>query len=39
LPDHFQKMLAPDFYESRESREGQEAFLRKRPPDFSKYRR
>jgi 1,4-dihydroxy-2-naphthoyl-CoA synthase len=38
-PDHFQRMLAPDFYETGESREGQETFLQKRAPDFAKFRR
>jgi 1,4-dihydroxy-2-naphthoyl-CoA synthase len=38
-PNHFQRMLAPDFFQSSESKEGQNAFLEKRKPDFMQFRR
>ena len=38
-PNHFQKLVAPDFFDTGESLEGQTAFLEKRKPDFSQYRR
>jgi dihydroxynaphthoic acid synthetase len=36
---HHQRLLAPEFLESPENREGQIAFLEKRPPDFSPFRK
>ncbi len=38
-PHHMQRMIAPDFHDTAEAREGPDAFLEKRPPDFNKYRR
>jgi dihydroxynaphthoic acid synthetase len=38
-PNHFLKLVAPDFFDTGESLEGQNAFLEKRKPDFSKFRR
>lgn len=35
---HYQRLLAPDFLESPENREGQVAFLDKRDPDFRQFR-
>ncbi|MBC7285941.1 enoyl-CoA hydratase-related protein [Hoeflea sp.] len=37
-PNHFQKLIAPDFFETEESKEGQNAFLEKRKPDFMRHR-
>jgi len=38
-PNHFQKMVAPDFFQTEESKEGQNAFLEKRKPDFMQFRK
>lgn len=38
-PNHLQLMLAPDFYNTEEPKEGQKAFFEKRKPDFMAYRR
>lgn len=38
-PNHFQKLVAPDFFETEESKEGANAFLEKRKPDFMRFRR
>lgn len=38
-PHHVQRMVAPDFHDTAEAKEGPNAFLEKRPPDFNKYRR
>ncbi len=38
-PLSYQRMLAPDYFKTGEALEGQMAFLEKRKPDFSKFRR
>lgn len=38
-PNHFMRMLAPDFFNTAESLEGSTAFLEKRKPDFTQFRR
>ena len=38
-PNHFQRLLAPDFHDIGEDKEGQDAFFEKRPPDFNAFRR
>lgn len=38
-PNHFLKLVAPDFFDTEESKEGAAAFLEKRKPDFMKFRR
>lgn len=38
-PNHFLKLVAPEFFETPESAEGQDAFLEKRKPDFMKFRK
>ena len=38
-PNHFQKLIAPDFYDTPESKEGQNAFLEKRKPNFMQFRK
>ncbi|MDF1670062.1 MAG: enoyl-CoA hydratase-related protein [Roseovarius sp.] len=38
-PNHFQKMMAPDYFETEESKEGADAFLEKRAPDFMRFRK
>lgn len=35
---HYQRLIAPGFFESEESKEGHHAFLEKRKPDFRKFR-
>ena len=37
-PHHHQRMLAPDFHDTGEDKEGQNAFFEKRPPDFNRFR-
>ena len=37
-PHHFQRTLAPDYHDTEEAREGPDAFLAKRPPDFNQFR-
>ncbi len=37
-PNHFQMMIAPDYFDTPESKEGASAFLEKRPPDFMQFR-
>lgn len=37
--NHFQMMLAPDYFSTPESKEGANAFLEKRPPDFKQFLR
>ncbi len=37
-PHHFQRTLAPDYHDTDEAREGPDAFLEKRPPDFNRFR-
>lgn len=36
---HYQKLIAPDFYDSAEANEGRKAFLEKRKPDFRQFPR
>ena len=38
-PNHFQKLVAPDCYDTPESAEGQNAFLEKRKPNFMQFRK
>ncbi|MDP6814406.1 MAG: enoyl-CoA hydratase-related protein [Alphaproteobacteria bacterium] len=38
-PNHFQMMIAPDYFSTEESKEGANAFLEKRKPDFMQFRR
>ena len=38
-PHHFQRTIAPDYHDTEEAREGPDAFLAKRPPDFNRFRR
>ena len=38
-PNHFLKLVAPDFFDTPESAEGQNAFLEKRKPDFMRFRK
>jgi dihydroxynaphthoic acid synthetase len=35
---HYQRMMAPGFFESEESQEGRNAFLEKRKPNFRRFR-
>ena len=37
-PNHFQMMLAPEYFSTEESKEGANAFLEKRKPDFMQFR-
>ncbi len=36
-PNHFQKMIAPDYFTTPESKEGANAFTEKRQPDFMQF--
>lgn len=37
-PNHFQRMMAPNYHDTGEPKEGQNAFLEKRKPDFAPFR-
>ncbi len=38
-PNHFQMLIAPDYFSTPESKEGANAFLEKRDPDFMQFRK
>ncbi|MDP6690950.1 MAG: 1,4-dihydroxy-6-naphthoate synthase, partial [Alphaproteobacteria bacterium] len=38
-PNHFQKLIAPDYFTTPESKEGANAFTEKRQPDFMQFRK
>ncbi|MBI4190098.1 MAG: enoyl-CoA hydratase/isomerase family protein [Betaproteobacteria bacterium] len=38
-PNHFLKLVAPDFFDTPEAPEGQNAFLEKRKPNFRQFRK